>query len=312
MENMLYSRCNTRKPFRIETAMLMLLSVILVTTGCRPSEDIGPVAEPTSVAKIRESLSSGAGEGGSAQAAAPTGTGWATLKGKFIYDGTPPTMEPYNVNKDQVTCTINGQAPLQETLLVDADTKGIANVAVYVRKVSRVHESAQASDDTILFDQKVCVFLTHVLPVTIGQTLELKNSDPVGHNTNIAGKNSFNQTIPANEAVMFTPQKEEAIPVKTVCSIHPWMVSYLLMRKNGYYAVTGPDGSFEIPNMPAGEELEIQVWHESGQGPSNALVLDTPEGKELKWSSKGRFKITLAEDEVKEIQLTVPAAALGG
>ena len=86
----------------------------------------------------------------------------------------------------------------------------------------------------------------------------------------------------------------------------------MLFRSNGYYAVTGPDGSFEIPYVPAGEELEIQVWHESGQGPSNALVLGTPEAKEMKWSSKGRFKITLAEEEVKEIQMTVPAAALGG
>jgi len=273
---------------------------------------MGPVANTASVAKIREALSSGTGESSSSEAATPAGTGWATLKGRFVFDGTPPTMPPYNVNKDQATCTINGVAPLQETLLVDAESKGIANVAIYIRKVSRVHESAQPAEGKSLFDQKTCVFQTHVLPMTIGQTIELKNSDPVGHNTNISGKNSFNQTIPANESVDYTPQKEEAMPVHAVCSIHPWMSSYIVMRKNGYYAVTGPDGSFEIANVPAGEELEFQVWHESGQGPGNALVLETPEGKELKWSSKGRFKIKLGEDEVKEIQLTVPAAALGG
>jgi len=311
-KNMSNMNTTKRERPRIGAAQLALLIALLASIGCRPSEDIGPVANAASAAKIRESLSSGSGEASSSKAAAATGTGWATLKGRFVFDGTPPTMAPYNANKDQATCTINGKAPLQETLLVDSETKGIANVAIYIRKVSRVHESAQPTDDKVLFDQKACVFLTHVIPMTIGQTLELKNSDPVGHNTNISGKNSFNQTIPANESVDYTPQKEEAMPVSAVCSIHPWMNSYLVIRKNGYYAVTGPDGSFEIPNIPAGEELEFQVWHESGQGPSNALVLNTPEGKELKWSSKGRFKIQLAEDEVKEIQLTIPAAALGG
>lgn len=305
---------STTKRERLQSgaARLALLIALAGSTGCRPSEDIGPVADASSAAKIRDSLSSGAGEPGASKATVSAGTGWATIKGRFVFDGTPPTMAPYNANKDQATCTIDGKAPLQETLLVDSETKGIANVAIYVRKVSRVHESAQPTNDKVLFDQKACVFLTHVLPMTIGQTLELKNSDPVGHNTNISGKNSFNQTIPANESVDYTPQKEEAMPVSAVCSIHPWMSSYVVMRSNGYCAVTGPDGSFEIANVPAGEELEFQVWHESGQGPSSALVLNTPEGKELKWSKKGRFKIKLAEDEVKEIQLTVPAAALGG
>jgi len=84
-----------------------------------------------------------------------------------------------------------------------------------------LHESAQPTNDKVLFDQKSCVFLTHVLPMTIGQTLELKNSDPVGHNTNISGKNSFNQTIPANESVDFTPQKEEAMPVMPFVAFIP-------------------------------------------------------------------------------------------
>ena len=221
-------------------------------------------------------------------------------------------MPPYNVNKDVATCTVDGKAPLQETLLVDADTKGIANVAIFVRKASRVHESAESPGGTVLFDQKECVFLSHVFPMIIGQTITIKNSDPVGHNTNISGKNGFNQTIPANEAVDFKAQKEEAVPVGVACSIHPWMKAYFLPRKNGYFAITAPDGTFEIPLVPAGEELEFQVWHESAAGPGSSLVLTTPEAKELKWSKKGRFKLKLAEDEVKPIKLTVPADAFRG
>ena len=149
------------------------------------------------------------------------------------------------------------------------------------------------------------MFLSHVFPLTVGQTITIKNSDPVGHNTNIEGKNAFNQTIPANESVDFTPKKAESVPQAIRCSIHPWMIAYYLPREDGYLAVTSEDGSFEIPNVPAGEKLEFQVWHESGTGPGGALVLDTPEAKELKWNKKGRFGVTLAEDEVRELQITV-------
>jgi len=221
-------------------------------------------------------------------------------------------MAPYGVNKEAATCAPGGKAPLQETLLVDSETSGIANIAVFVRKASRVHESAQPSDDSVVFDQKACVFLTHVLPMTVGQTMEIKNSDNVAHNTNISGKNSFNQTVADSSSIDFKPQKEETVPKAINCSIHPWMLAYYLPRKNGYVAITEPDGTFEIPNLPAGEELEFQVWHERATGPGGVLVLATPEAKSLKWSGKGRFKIQLEQDGMKEIDLVVPAAALGG
>jgi len=297
---------------RKQTILFLLYVATPLVAGCQRADELGPIASAVSANTIREKFTDGAGEAGASSETAVAGTGWATLKGRFVFDGTSPAMQPYNANKDQATCTIGGKAPLQETLLVDSATKGLANVAIYVRKVSRVHESAASAEGTEVFDQKTCVFLTHVFPMTIGQTMAIKNSDNVGHNTNIEGKNGFNQTIPAGETIDFTPQKEEAVPVGVRCSIHPWMLAYFLPRNNGYVAITKPDGSFEIANVPAGEELEFQVWHESATGPGGALVLATPKAKELKWSKKGRFKIELTEGEEKELEITVPAAALGG
>ena len=99
---------------------------------------------------------------------------------------------------------------------------------------------------------------------------------------------------------------EETLPVKVGCSIHPWMRAYMMPRKDKYFAVTKPDGTFEIPNLPAGEELELQVWHERAGGPAGALVLQNPD---LKWTNKGRFKVKLEPDQTKELALDVPAAA---
>lgn len=289
-----------------------LLLLMTLSPGCQRPDELGPVAKSSTVSTLREAFASGDGEAGSAGGSVSTGTGWATLKGRFVFEGTPPQLDPYNVNKDMEACTAGGKAPLQETLLVDSATSGLANVAIFLRKASRVHESASQAEEKVDFDQKTCVFLTHVFPMTLGTTMVIKNSDPVGHNTNIEGKNGFNQTIPAGQSIDFTPQKEEAVPVSVRCSIHPWMLAYFLPRENGYYAVTKEDGSFEIPNLPAGEELEFQVWHESASGPGKSLVLSTPTAKELKWSNKGRFKIKLNENEEKVLEITAPASAFGG
>ena len=40
------------------------------------------------------------------------------------------------------------------------------------------------------------------------------------------------------------------------------MKARLLVRPDPYFAVSDKDGNFEIKNLPAGTELEFQVWQE--------------------------------------------------
>lgn len=281
----------------------------LLAIGCQPSTDLGPVASQSAAEEIRKALSSES-EGSSGGAEAEVGTGWATLKGRFTFEGTPPEMPPYNVTSDQATCAADG-TPTQETLLVGKGG-GLANVVIFLRKTSRVHESAEAPEEPFVFDQKKCVFLTHVFTIPVGRPMEIKNSDPVGHNTKIDGKNSFNRTIPAGESVTFTPSKSEAKPAGVACSIHPWMSAYMLPHDNGYAAVTEADGSFEIQNLPAGETLEFQVWHERSAGSNQGLVVTSDKAKELGWDKKGRFEVKLTENETTELNIAVPASAFTG
>lgn len=290
------------------TAVLALLAF----AGCSSDELTGPVANQRAADDIRKALlSSDAAAGGGEQTAAAAGTGWATLSGQFVFDGTPPVMPPYNVNKEPEFCTDHGTPPKQEFLLVDPETKGIKNVLVYVRSASRVHESAKAAGESPVFDQKECKFLSHVFPVMVGENVLVKNSDNTGHNTKIGGKMNFNQTIAALGEANLPVKKEEATPVQVVCSIHPWMLAYILPRENRYFAVTDAQGRFEIPNVPAGEPLEIQVWHEHSASPSG-LVVNTPETKELKWTKQGRFKITIPENGRSDLKINVPASAFKG
>jgi hypothetical protein len=297
-------------------AMIKVLSVVgslgvavmaaAMIAGCNGAADLGPVADAGTAEAIRKALAAGSEETG--KAAGPTGTGWATIKGQFVYGGEPPQMPPYDVNKEHQICTVDGKAPPQELLVVSPGSKGIKNVAVFLRDASRVHESANPKSEPVVFDQKHCVFLSHVVGATVGQSLDIKNSDPTGHNTNIQGS-GFNQLIPADGSIPFKVQKEGQQPSKVTCSIHPWMVAYVLPRKNGYFAVTDADGKFEIANVPAGEPLEFQVWHESGAAPGNGLLGTTADAPEIKWNPRGRVAVTLQPDEVKEIKVVVPPKA---
>jgi hypothetical protein len=216
------------------------------------------------------------------------------------------------VTKDTEVCGAGG--PLLDNSLTVGPDKGLANVVVYAR-AKRVHESAAplaAENDAtpIVFDQKKCMFLTHVLACQVNQKINIKNSDPVGHNTKIDPQKGlpFNQNLPSDQSIAYTATGEEAIPATVSCSIHPWMRAYMLPRKDKYFAVTTSDGSFEIPNLPAGEEVELQVWHERGTGAGGALVLPR---KDLKWTNKGRFKVMLEPDQTLDLAtLEVPASSI--
>lgn len=282
-------------------------------TGCARRVDAGPRVDLNEALALREKLKTTTSEagGGSAAGAAATGTGWGTLKGSFKLVGTPPAPRKLDVNKDVQVCSHGGEGLMDDSLVVGPDG-GLANVVVYA-KVRRVHESAAPgvrAGKNVEFDQKSCMFLSHVAAVQVGENLLIKNSDPIGHNTNISpGKGaSFNQTIAADGSAAWPVQTEESFPAAVSCNIHPWMKAYLLPRKDLYFAVTGNDGSFEIPNLPAGEEIELQLWHERGAGPQGALVVKEP--AELKCSDKGRCKLTLKADETKTVDIKVPLIAI--
>ncbi len=285
---------------------VICLAVGVAAPGCGAGSVAGPAPDFEAALVLREKLASatGATEAGEEK---PQGTGWATLKGRFIFAGAPGDAKPLIVDKDTEVCSKGGMKLYDRSLMVDASTKGLANVVLFLRNSSRVKEPVPT--DALVFDQKNCEFLTPVFAARVGQPIDVKNSDPIGHNTNISGT-SFNQLIPAGESTVFTAGRETGLPVTVTCNIHPWMKAYAVFREDGYVAVSAPDGSFTIPNLPAGEPLEFQVWHERSTGRSGAISLDQPE---LKWNAKGRFKIQLEENEVRDLgTLEVPADAIRG
>lgn len=226
---------------------------------------------------------------------------WASIKGKFVYGGDAPAAAELKADKDVEVC--GKHKLLAEELVVGAD-KGIANVVVFVRdKGVKVNPDAAkaATGQKIVLDNHDCRFEPHVTFVQIGQELVVKNSDTVGHNSNVATvKNPpSNNLIPAGGDAILKFTSDEAIPAQVTCNIHPWMKSWLLVRPNPYAAVSKADGTFEIKDVPVGE-LELQFWHEK----AGYLGEMTIGGKAEK-VAKGRKKVavTAAGTDLGEIVL---------
>ena len=211
---------------------------------------------------------------------------WGSIKGRFVYGGDAPAVADLKADKDVEVC---GKHKLvAEELVVGAD-KGVANVVVFVRdKDVKVNPDLKATEPAVL-DNKNCRFEPHVLFVQTSQPLVIKNSDTIGHNSNVATMKNppSNNIIPAGGETKMTLSNDEAKPAQVTCNIHPWMKSWIVVRPNPYAAVSKADGTFEIKGLPVGE-VELQIWHEKADFVGEMKI----NGKAEK-TSKGKKKVTV-------------------
>ena len=146
--------------------------------------------------------------GGEKAAAKPTGTGWATLRGQFVFDGTPPEMQA--VQRDQGAGSLHGRTAKRRCRkrwwsIRARRVSKTSSSSFAMRRASTNRRRRRKTRSCSI--RKHCVFLTHVVGVTVGETVSIKNSDPIGHNTNIVGT-GFNPTVPAGGAVPYPVKKK--------------------------------------------------------------------------------------------------------
>lgn len=226
---------------------------------------------------------------------------WATLKGQFIYGGDAPASAKLTPTKDVEVCGKNEL--FNEELVVNKENKGIANIVIWAYKPKGgVHPDYKSTEeDTVKMDNVFCRFEPHVVAVRTGQTFQVGNPDPVGHNSliNFIKNPQVNPLIPPMGKIDLKLKKAEIIPVSVSCSIHPWMKGIVLVQDHPYMAVTDKDGKFEIKGLPAGK-LTLKVWQEKA-GYIQDVEID---GKKGSWK-KGKYVLNLKKDE--EHKYVIPA-----
>jgi hypothetical protein len=193
-------------------------------------------------------------------------TGPGVVRGKISFDGTPPVMKEL---KNDNCC--DGAKPLKEETVVVGPDKGLANCFIWIDGIG----PAAPKGDVPTIDQVFCQYVPHVVGITIGQKLNVRSSDPIIHNVNFKGqKNSqmnFGMTT-AGEQKRVAFGAAEIMPLK--CDVHPWMIAYVGVFENSYFAITKSDGAFTISDMPTGT-YKLILWHELYGQKEQSITIDS-------------------------------------
>lgn len=211
-----------------------------------------------------------------------------SAKGTVSFDGEAPEAKKLTVSAEQGKGCCKGSDGTEcmdtsDRSVVVGKDGGLANVVVTLKMDGKAEPAAEK----IVLDQSKCRFEPHVLVMPVGSTIAYLNSDEVSHNVHTyAKKNSgLNKTVSGGTELTQKLDKEEAI--KVTCDIHPWMTSWIFVTDSPKYAVTGADGTFEIPGLEPGT-YKVELWHET--------------------LGKGKGEVTIAADGSSEMM----TAKLGG
>ena len=203
-----------------------------------------------------------------------------SLSGTVRFEGTAPRLKTISMDAEE-SCTKLHSKPVKDPGVLVTKSGDVQNVFVYI-KSGLEGKRFEAPTQAVVLDQRGCMFVPRVLAVQTGQTLRVKNSDPVSHNVHPQPTNNRewnqHQAPDAPDLQRRFVRPEIMIPVK--CNIHAWMRSYIAAVDHPYFAVTGVDGRYEWRNVPAGN-YTISAWHEVFGEVERQITVDAGSKKTL-------------------------------
>ena len=117
------------------------------------------------------------------------------------------------------------------------------------------------SDAHAVMLQKNKTFSPHILAIAAGTYVDFPNNDPIFHNA----FSSYNGQL--FDLGLYAPGSTKSVRfsregiVRVFCNIHSSMSAVIVVLPTHYFATTRRDGTFQIPNVPAGD-YEVNVFHE--------------------------------------------------
>jgi len=184
----------------------------------------------------------------------------ASVNGTVKLDGAAPKSAKIDMSQDPACKGTN----TAETIVVDGGN--VANVFVYV-KDGLGNRTFDVPKDSVTIDQQGCKYHPHVLGAMAGQNIEIKNDDPTTHNIHPTPQSNreWNESQPPQAAPLEKSFAREEIMLPVKCNQHPWMRMYINVVKSPFYAVTGPDGKYEIKGLPPGDYTIAFVQEKLGE-----------------------------------------------
>ena len=228
----------------------------------------------------------------------------ADVSGKALLDGPAPKPKAISM-KAVPDCDKHHTDPVYEETIVAGEGGELKNVVVYVKDGAKL--GGEQRKETVVLDQKGCIYTPHVVAVQVGQELKARNSDDFLHNVHGLCKDNpefnFPQQTKGQENKIDATKAAETYVVK--CDVHPWMKAWVVVLDHPFFAVTGDNGQFDIKGLKAGK-YTLVAWQER-LGTQEAEVEVGTDGKatkpiEFKFAPK---KKAAAADIVKEAAAVV-------
>jgi hypothetical protein len=219
-------------------------------------------------------------------------TGWATVKGRVTLEGDRPDiaamnrelLRAINQSQDAKNCLSGPPEQKEEPEWRIGQNNGVENVFVWLKpprgRFFKIDWEKELWPSEVVIDQPHCAFVPHAAVLfpgaynpdkpgelkPSGQKFIVKNSAPMNHNTKWSGGDinpGDNRTL-ASGGKIEAELKPDDTQIVLQCNIHPWMRGYIRVFDHPYATVTDKDGNYKIEHVPAGAELRIVVWYESG------------------------------------------------
>lgn len=180
-----------------------------------------------------------------------------TIKGKVLFQGSPPAKRKVIPTKDREVCG-SGVREVDQILL--GPDQSVQDAVVYLKGVEKGKAWEKAATIPRI-DNVKCDFKPHVQVISAGD-FEIVNSDPVLHNTHgFYGRlTAFNVALPNQGQRIKRPLRKPGL-VRVECDAHGWMLGWVYVADNPYYAVTAKDGTFTIKDVPPGS-YTLVTWQE--------------------------------------------------
>ena len=179
------------------------------------------------------------------------------ILGSVLYHG-PVKTRTVLPTKDKKVC---GRLR-KEPLIVVGDGGAVKDSVVFLKDVASGKPWPKMSGGARpVLDQKNCKFVPHVQVARRGK-IDIVNSDPVLHNTHgyYGKRTAFNVALPIQDGKV-TKILRSPGDVRIDCDAHGWMLAWIYVVDNPYFAQTGDDGTFSITDVPPGE-YTLAVWQE--------------------------------------------------
>ncbi|MBI3604429.1 MAG: carboxypeptidase regulatory-like domain-containing protein [Nitrospirae bacterium] len=178
------------------------------------------------------------------------------LAGNIKAKGAAPENEVHKVIHNPEYC---GDSISEETYLVNPENNGLQNTVVSLEGITKGKKHDPA---TLVLENLKCRFVPHVLAGMAGDSYEIRNGDPILHNTHLRleGTTILNVAMPENGKNIKKPLTQSGtIGIK--CDAHPFMTGALWVFDHPYFAVTDKNGEFKISDIPPGT-YKVTIWHE--------------------------------------------------